>query len=231
MTRCKSLIAILAITIVATALATAVTPQKAEAATLSSRMHSVDLRLQQAKQRLLDAQAALAAALVGSTVATAPAAPAAAAPAASSAAVPASVATSPVDQLKAQGARAQRQVRRWEKVLRHLRSAFHTQRQMASWAHSGNWRPIIAAAAAKYHVSAAGIYRMMIRESNGQRFAGASSSFKGLFQYYTGTWAASWNPYRGASIYDPVAQIFATCYAVHRGMGPQMWTTTYSSQY
>jgi len=230
-TRCKSLIAILAITIVATALATAVTPQKAEAATLSSRMHRVDLRLQQAKRHLQGAQAALAAALVGSTAAPAAAAPAAAAPAASAAAVPTPTATSPVDQLKAQVARAQRQVRRWEMVLRHLRSAYHTQRQMAHWAHKGDWRSIIAAAAAKYHVSADGIYRMMIRESNGQRFAGASSSFKGLFQYYTGTWAASWNPYRGASIYDPVAQIFATCYAVHRGMGPQMWTTTYSSQY
>lgn len=223
MTRCKSLIAILAILIVATALANAVTPQKAEAATLSARLHRVDSRLQQAKQRLQDAQAALAAALVGSTVVAAPFAPAAA-PAVFTA-------TSPVDQLKAQVARAQRQVRRWERILRHLRSAYHTQRQMARWARKGDWRPIIAAAAAKYHVNADGIYRMMIRESNGQPFAGASSSFKGLFQYYAGTWAASWNPYGGASIYDPVAQIYATCYAVHRGMGPQMWTTTYSSQY
>jgi len=224
-TRCQSLIAILAITIVATALATAVTPQKAEAATLSARLHRVDSRLQRARQRLQDAQAALAAALVGSTAPTAPVAPAA------SAAAAASSTTTTVDQLKAQVARAQRLVRRWERILRHLRSAYHTQRQMARWAHKGAWRPIIAVAAAKYHVNADGIYRMMIRESNGQRFAGASSSYKGLFQYYTGTWASSWNPYRGASILDPVAQIFATCYAVHRGMGPQMWTTTYSSQY
>jgi soluble lytic murein transglycosylase-like protein len=216
-TRCKSLIAILAILIVATALATAVTPQKAEAATLGARVHRVDSRLRQARQRLQEAQAALAAALVGSPVATAPAAPAAA--------------TSPVDQLKAKVIKAQREVRHWETVLRHLRSAYRTQRQMARWAHKGDWRRIIAVAAAKYHVNADGIYRMMVRESNGQRFAGASSSYKGLFQYCPGTWAASWNPYRGASILDPVAQIFATCYAVHRGMGPQMWTTTYSSQY
>jgi soluble lytic murein transglycosylase-like protein len=222
-TRCKSLIAILAIAIVATALATAVTPQKAEAATLGARLHRVDSKLQQARQRLQDAQAALAAALVGSTVAQAPAA-LAAAPAASTVA-------SPLDQLKAKVVRAQREVRHWERVLRHLRSAFRTRRQLARWAHNGDWRSIIVVAAAKYHVSADGIYRMMIRESNGQRFAGASSAYKGLFQYYTGTWAASWNPYRGASILDPVAQIFATCYAVHRGMGPQMWTTTYSSQY
>ena len=231
MTRCKSLIAILAITIVATALATAVTPQKAEAATLGARLHRVDSRLQQAKQHLQDAQAALAAALVGSTVALAPVAPAAAVPAAAGAAVPASAVASPVDQLKAKVIRAQREVRHWERVLRHLRSAYRTQRQMARWAHDGDWRKIIAVAAAKYHVNADGIYRMMIRESNGQRFAGASSSYKGLFQYYPGTWAGSWNPYRGAGILDPVAQIFATCYAVHRGMGPQMWTTTYSSQY
>jgi len=223
-TRCKSLIAILAITIVATALATAVTPQKTEAATLGARLHRVDSRLQQARQRLQDVQAALAAALVGSTVATAPVAPAAAAPASSPA-------TAPVDQLKAKVIRAQREVRHWERVLRHLRSACRAQRQLARWAHQSDWRRIIAVAAAKYHVNADGIYRMMIRESNGQRSAGASGSFKGLFQYYSGTWAGSWNPYRGASILDPVAQIFATCYAVHRGMGPQMWTTTYSSQY
>lgn len=231
MTRCKSLIAILAITIVATALATAVTPHEAEAATLSFRLQRVDLRLQQARQRLQDAQAALAAALVGSTVVTAPAAPAAAGPAAFTAAAPSPAAASPVDQLKARVTKAQREVRHWERVLRHLRSAYHAQRQMARWVQQNDWRPIITAAAAKYHVNADGIYRMMIRESNGQRNAGASSSYKGLFQYYTGTWAASWNPYRGASILDPVAQIYATCYAVHRGMGPQMWTTTYSSQY
>ena len=136
-----------------------------------------------------------------------------------------------VDQLKAKVAAAQHQVHHWQKLLNRLKAAYRTQRQLARWAHQGDWRRIIAVAAAKYHVNAGGIYRMMIRESNGQRFAGASSSYKGLFQYYTGTWDASWNPWRGSSIFDPVAQIFATCYAVHRGMGPQMWTTTYASQY
>ncbi len=224
MTRCKSWIAIVALLIVATALATAATPQKAEAATLSARLHRVDSRLQQAKQRLQDAQAALAAALAGSAVATTPAT---AAPMTSAAAP----GMTTVDQLKASVVKAQRRVHHWERLLRRLRSAYRTQRQLARWAHQGRWRPIIAMAAAKYHVNAGGIYRMMVRESNGQRRAGASSSYKGLFQYYTGTWAASWNPWRRASIYDPVAQIFATCFAVHKGMGPQMWTTTYSSQY
>ena len=67
---------------------------------------------------------------------------------------------------------------------------------MAEWERRGKWMPIIKIAAAKYHVKADGMYRMMMRESGGQRYAGASSPYKGLFQYWTGTWAASWNPYR-----------------------------------
>jgi hypothetical protein len=86
-------------------------------------------------------------------------------------------------------------------------------------------------AAAKYHVKADGMYRMMMRESGGRRFAGSNTAFKGLFQYYTGTWAASWNPYRHDSIYDGSSQIYATACAIHRGMGAQMWTTTWASQY
>jgi hypothetical protein len=218
-TRCKSWIAIVALLIVATAVAAAAAPQKADAASLRARLHRVDSRLQQARQRLQDAQAALTAALAGPPLAAAPAAQASPS------------ATPSLDQLKAQVARAERLVRRWERVFRRLQSAYRTERRLARWARTGRWRSIIAVAAAKYHVNAAGIYRMMVRESNGQRFAGAGTSFKGLFQYYTGTWAGSWNPWRSASIYDPVAQIFATCYAVHRGMGPQMWTTTYALRY
>ena len=90
---------------------------------------------------------------------------------------------------------------------------------------------IIKVAAAKYHVSANGMYRMMMRESGGQRYAGSSSAVKGLFQYWTGSWSASWNPWRGDSIYDGSSQIFATAYAISKGMGPQMWTTTFASQY
>jgi hypothetical protein len=91
--------------------------------------------------------------------------------------------------------------------------------------------PIIKVAAARYHVKADGMYRMMMRESGGRRFAGADSPYKGLFQYWTGTWSASWNPYRRDSIYDGSSQIFATACAIHKGMGPQMWTTTFASQY
>ena len=102
---------------------------------------------------------------------------------------------------------------------------------MAMWERRGKWMPIIEIAAAKYHVKADGMYRMMMRESGGQRYAGASSAFKGLFQYWTGTWSASWNPWRNDSIYDGSSQIFATAYAISKGMGPQMWTTTFASQY
>ena len=69
------------------------------------------------------------------------------------------------------------------------------------------------------------MYRMMMRESGGRRYAG--STFKGLFQYHPGTWTASWNPWRHDSIYDGSSQIFATAYAVHRGWGPRMWPNTY----
>ena len=87
---------------------------------------------------------------------------------------------------------------------------------MATWERRGKWMPIIEIAAAKYHVKADGMYRMMMRESGGQRYAGASCAFKGLFQYWTGTWAASWNPWRHDSIYDGSSQIFATAYAITR---------------
>ena len=115
--------------------------------------------------------------------------------------------------------------------MHRLARQYRRQQQLAAWERSGTWRPIIEIAAAKYHVSAGGIYRMMMRESGGHRFAGSSSAFKGLFQYHAGTWTASWNPWRGDSIYDGSSQIFATCYAVSRGMGHSMWTTTFASQY
>ena len=102
---------------------------------------------------------------------------------------------------------------------------------MAMWERRGKWMPIIEMAAAKYHVKADGMYRMMMRESGGQRYAGASGAYKGLFQYWTGTWSASWNPWRHDSIYDGSSQIYATAYAISKGMGPQMWTTTWASQY
>ena len=136
-----------------------------------------------------------------------------------------------MDDLQAQVAQARHAVRVWKLRVRRLARQYRQERQMASWEQHHQWMPIIEVAAAKYHVKADGMYRMMMRESGGQQYAGSSTSFKGLFQYYTGTWAASWNPWRGDSIYDGSSQIFATAYAIHRGMGPSMWTTTFASQY
>ena len=66
---------------------------------------------------------------------------------------------------------------------------------------------------------------MMMLESGGRRSAG--SRYKGLYQYYPGTWYGDWNPWRHESIYDGWAQIRATAYALGRGMGPSQWPYTY----
>ena len=231
MTRCKSWIAIIALLIVATAIVSAATPQKAEAATLRARLRIAHARLDQARLRLKAAQAALDA---GTAAAAAPAAaPPVVAATDVTTTVPAVAVTPPpsLDQLKAKVAAAARAVSRLEKRVRLLQAAYRTQRRLAAWASQGRWRPIITVAAARYHVNGAGIYRMMLRESGGRRFAGSGTAFQGLFQYYPGTWHASWNPWRSASIYNGMAQIFATCYAVHKGMGPRMWANTFASAY
>ncbi len=147
-------------------------------------------------------------------------------------ATPVAVAATPtVEELKARVAKARRAVRIWKLRVYRLARQYRFRLRMAEWERRGQWMPIIRVAAARYHVSAGGMYRMMMRESGGQRYAGSSSAFKGLFQYHTGTWAAGWNPYRHDSIYDGSSQIFATAYAISRGMGRQMWTTTFASQY
>ena len=153
-------------------------------------------------------------------------------PAATPAPAATTAATTPtVEELKARVDRMRRVVRMWQRRVRHLAEQFRLERKMAMWERRGKWMPIIEMAAAKYHVKADGMYRMMMRESGGQRYAGASGAYKGLFQYWTGTWSASWNPWRHDSIYDGSSQIYATAYAISRGMGPQMWTTTWASQY
>jgi len=231
-TRSKSWIAIVAIILVATALAAVALPQKAEAASLKGKLRTAKQALRHSTHRLKAAEAALAAAVApitttGATL-TDPAATASPAPTPSPAATPAA---STVDQLKAQVRKARRAVRLWTRRVHRIAKQYRFQLKMAHWEANKQWMPIIKVAAARYHVKAAGMYRMMKRESGGQPYAGSSTSYKGLFQYYTGTWAASWNPWRGDSIYDGSSQIFATAYAISKGMGPSMWTTTYSSQY
>jgi len=238
--RCKSWIAVAAIVVLAVALAAVALPQKAEAATLKGKLRAARLALRQSKERLKTAEIALAEAVtlagaaLGSAEATAepPAADAPDEPATE----PVSLASPPpsaqcLDVLEAKVVRARRALRAWTRRVHKLARQYRLQRNLAEWERRGDWRPIIEVAARRYHVSAGGIYRMMMRESGGQRFAGTASAFKGLFQYCLGTWSAAWNPWRHDSIYDGSSQIFATAYAIHKGMGPQMWTTTFASQY
>jgi hypothetical protein len=230
--RCKSWIAIVAILIIATALAAVALPEKAEAASLKSKLRQAKLALDHSKDRLQSAEAALAAAVAGDTaLATTTTTDSAAtpAPAPSPTATPDPALS--VEELKAKVAKARKAVRVWKQRVRRLAREYRMQRNMARWERQHQWRKIIEVAAAKYHVKADGMYRMMMRESGGQQYAGSNSAFKGLFQYWTGTWAASWNPWRHDNIYDGSSQIFATAYAIHKGMGPQMWTTTFASQY
>ena len=224
MPRRKSWSAILAFLIVTIALTTAIVTPDADASTpLSGKLRIAKRELRQASDRLKTAEAALAAAL---------ATPEATGLAVQSAVTPqAGAATADVDTLKAQVAKARKAVRVWQTRVRRIAAKVKQELQIADWEKHAKWMPIIKIAAAKYHVKADGMYRMMMRESGGRRFAGSDSAFKGLFQYWTGTWAADWNPWRHDNIYDGSSQIFATAYAIHKGMGPQMWTTTFASQY
>jgi hypothetical protein len=224
--RRKSWIVIIAILIVATALATALATPDAHASTpLSGKLRVAKRALHQASDRLKAAEAALAAALAGTTD------PAATLSSQTIAQLDTAAAPASVDQLKQKVAKARKAVRVWQARVQRIARQVRQQLQMADWERHARWMPIIEIAARKYHVKADGMYRMMMRESGGRRTAGADSAFKGLFQYWTGTWAADWNPYRQDSIYDGSSQIFATAYAIHKGLGPQMWTTTFASQY
>ncbi len=240
MSRRKSLIAVIVIALAAT-IAAMTLPQQAGAASLKSRLGVAKKALRQSTKRLKAAEAALAAALVlaepavtepaqGADPTTTPAPTATPTPSASPSPA-AAPATPSVEELKKRVAKARRAVRAWKQRVRRLTRQYRFQRKMARWERRGDWMPIIKVAAAKYHVKAGGMYRIMMRESGGRRFAGSASPYKGLFQYWTGTWSASWNPYRHDSIYDGSSQIFATAHAISKGMGPQMWTTTFASQY
>ena len=73
-------------------------------------------------------------------------------------------------------------VRVWRKRVQRIARQVRRQMQLADWERHAGWRPIIEIAAGTYHVKADGMYRMMMRESGGCRYAGAASAFKGLFQ-------------------------------------------------
>ncbi len=208
MRRSKSWIAIVAITIVATALTAIALPQKAEATSLKAKLNAAKRALRQSSHRLSAAEKDLAAAVAAAAdpglaldpLAT-PTPSALPTPTATptSTATPtaaATPATPTVDELRARVVKARRAVRGWKQRVHRLATQYRFQLKMAAWERRGEWMPIIKVAAAKYHVKADGMYRMMMRESGGQRYAGSSSPYKGLFQYWSGTWSASWNPYR-----------------------------------
>lgn len=123
-------------------------------------------------------------------------------------------------------------VAKWRAIVRRVRSVENTlearvalRLQIADWNRRGAWRPLIEIAARRYGVDPDGLYRLMMYESGGRRYAG--TTYKGLFQYHPGTWAAGWNPWRSESIFNGWAQIRATAYAIGRGMGPSNWPSTY----
>jgi hypothetical protein len=126
---------------------------------------------------------------------------------------------------KTRKARAKKLERKWTAKVRNLKKRIGTLKRIAAWNRRGTWKPLIAIAAKRYHVSAAGLYRMMMLESSGRRTVG--TTYKGLFQYYPSTWAGSWNPWRHESVFNGWAQIRATAYAISRGMGPSQWPNTY----
>ena len=229
MGRCKIWFAVVATLVMVGAVVAVALPAKAEAATTKSKLRAAKVILGKSKIRLKRAQAALAAVAEGTLAAatTGPTPSATPTPSPTATADPAPT----VEELKAKVAKARRLVRIWKKRVAKLGRQYRLERNLIRWEKQHKWRKIIEVAAARYHVKAAGMYRMMMRESGGQQYAGSSTPFKGLFQYWTGTWAASWNPWRRDSIYDGSSQIFATAYAIHKGMGPQMWTTTFASQY
>jgi hypothetical protein len=130
-----------------------------------------------------------------------------------------------VDALADRVVKARRSARGWKLRVEDLARRVRRRERIADWNRRGAWRPLIELAARQNGISAAALYRLMQYESGGRRYAGAT--YKGLFQYLPGTWRASWNPFRGASIYDGWAQIRATAYAIKRGYGPSMWPSTY----
>jgi hypothetical protein len=114
---------------------------------------------------------------------------------------------------------------RWAKQVDQLRRRLQRREQIARWNRQSNWWPLIKIAGEKYGVDPAGLRRMMMMESGGRGRLGGT--FIGLFQYLPSTWRGTWNPWRRLSIYDGWAQIRATAYALHKGMGPSQWPNTF----
>jgi hypothetical protein len=121
---------------------------------------------------------------------------------------------------------ASRVAHRWTVRARRLQQRVRELAQIARWNRRGDWKPLIAIACKEYGVSQAGLHRMMMLESSGQRTAD-SGPYHGLFQFMDREWAASWNEWRDHSIYDGWSQIQLAAKAIGRGMGPSIWPLTY----
>jgi hypothetical protein len=131
-----------------------------------------------------------------------------------------------VTALQARSTAVTRVARRWAEKVRRLQQRVRELAQITRWNRRGEWKPLIAIACREYDVSKAGLYRMMMLESSGQRTAD-SGPYHGLFQFMDREWAASWNEWRGHSIYDGWSQIQLAAKAIGRGMGPSIWPLTY----
>ena len=136
------------------------------------------------------------------------------------------VTTEEVAAQQARSARAKKVARRWTTRVRQLQKRIRSLKQIASWNRQGRWAPLIAVAAKRYHVSAAGLRRMMMLESTGQRHV-VSGPYHGLFQFMHREWNESWNEWRDHSIYDGWSQIQLAAKCISRGMGPHIWPLTY----
>ena len=117
-----------------------------------------------------------------------------------------------------------------ERRVRRLTVAYRRQQAYRAAVKRGDWKVVVKAIAAREHISATGLYRMMGMESGG-RASARNGVYCGLFQYCSSTWHGAWNPWRNASIWSGEAQIRATARAIHRGYGPSMWPNTYPAAF
>jgi hypothetical protein len=131
-----------------------------------------------------------------------------------------------VAEQQARKARTKKLERKWTAKVRSLKKQIRTLKQIADWNRRGKWKPLIEIAAKRYRVSAAGLHRMMMLESTGQRHV-VSGPYHGLFQFMHREWNETWNEWRDRSIYDGWSQIQLAAKCISRGMGPHIWPLTY----
>ena len=82
---------------------------------------------------------------------------------------------------------------------------------------AGDLWPIVVAAGAEWGIDPGKLYRVALCESGANPLNNRNPIYKGLFQYLPSTWSgASYNypggRFRGASIFDPTAQIYVTAW-------------------